>query len=356
MTGKPRAGGLWYLIGTAILCVAAVVSAWLLSRDVPGALSEVDAPAVPVSAPVTQTQASHSMSATLTVDLRAVPPIVAPPDSGTVTAVEARPGTELKNGDWVYSVDNRRATAYSGDTVFYRTLQQGDKGDDVAQLQRILDSLLPEWSVNVDGDFGPGTRAAVVEWEKRLGIALPTGVFSPAWFVRLPAEPYVVDEAEIQVGAPFPAAGEEVATGLAQPARATVESLEGEGAPLGAYLFTFEGKTLPVDHTDADWEVSNLVAALEVSGRPSEGTQAKVDGNLRLAEENEGLAVPAVSVISGADGTCVAVLSGDSDYDMVSVLVIDGQIDGSAVVEGDLEPGEQVLMNPGEILGGVGCP
>ena len=53
-----------------------------------------------------------------------------------------------------------------------RTLRKGDKGDDVAKMQKAL-------GIAADGDFGPGTLVAVKKWQKLNGL-VADGIVGPA--------------------------------------------------------------------------------------------------------------------------------------------------------------------------------
>jgi hypothetical protein len=53
-----------------------------------------------------------------------------------------------------------------------RLLQQGDNGDDVRQVQRLV-------GAGADGDFGPATEAAVIKWQRAKGLDAD-GIFGPA--------------------------------------------------------------------------------------------------------------------------------------------------------------------------------
>lgn len=57
------------------------------------------------------------------------------------------------------------------------TLRQGDRGPDVAAMQRVL-------GVGVDGNFGPRTRAAVLDRQRRAGLA-QDGVVGPRTWAAL---------------------------------------------------------------------------------------------------------------------------------------------------------------------------
>lgn len=58
-----------------------------------------------------------------------------------------------------------------------RTLKVGDAGDDVASIQRRL-------GVTADGKFGPGTQAAVINFQTAAGLAAD-GIVGPATWERL---------------------------------------------------------------------------------------------------------------------------------------------------------------------------
>lgn len=62
------------------------------------------------------------------------------------------------------------------------TLSRGDKGDDVAEAQRLLAAI--GYRVTADGDFGPNTENAVKEYQ-RVTNRLVTGIIDPATMSQL---------------------------------------------------------------------------------------------------------------------------------------------------------------------------
>jgi len=66
---------------------------------------------------------------------------------------------------------------------WYWIMEQGDAGDDVAELQSRL-KLLGFYGANVDGQFGSGTRRAVVGFQREFGLA-PDGRVGPQTKLRL---------------------------------------------------------------------------------------------------------------------------------------------------------------------------
>jgi hypothetical protein len=69
-------------------------------------------------------------------------------------------------------------------------LQLKSRGDDVERLQRLLNSrLYGRNSLKVDGQFGPRTRAAVVEFQKKSKLTADGIAGRRTWFVLLSAAP-----------------------------------------------------------------------------------------------------------------------------------------------------------------------
>ena len=56
--------------------------------------------------------------------------------------------------------------------VVHSTVRKGSKGETVKAVQKAL-------GISADGDFGPGTEAAVVQWQKSRGL-VPDGIVGKA--------------------------------------------------------------------------------------------------------------------------------------------------------------------------------
>jgi hypothetical protein len=67
-----------------------------------------------------------------------------------------------------------------------RTLQMGDSGDDVRELQVLMATRFPLYAkdLTADGDFGPQTDAVLREFQQRIGLAVD-GVVGPQTFAAL---------------------------------------------------------------------------------------------------------------------------------------------------------------------------
>ncbi|MCC0007048.1 MAG: peptidoglycan-binding protein [Hyphomicrobiaceae bacterium] len=66
--------------------------------------------------------------------------------------------------------------------TFDRILRRGDKGDDVKQLQNILNDL--GYELKVDGEYGCGTKEAC-DFQKKELVSAPTVTSGPARSLRL---------------------------------------------------------------------------------------------------------------------------------------------------------------------------
>lgn len=79
-------------------------------------------------------------------------------------------GTDVAQGQALFSVDGRPVVLLTGQTPMYRPLREGISGDDVRQLQRDLVSLGSDPTLTVDGSYGATTAAAVKAWQTSLGL------------------------------------------------------------------------------------------------------------------------------------------------------------------------------------------
>ena len=130
--------------------------------------------------------------------------------SGTVTAL-AREGSVVKAGGQLYRVDNRPVILMYGSTPAYRSLGLGSAdGPDVRQLERNLVALGFGAGVTVDRHFSAATAAAVMRWQKSLGMRRSGGV-EAGRVVFLPG-PQRIGNREVGVGQTLAAGAEVVAT------------------------------------------------------------------------------------------------------------------------------------------------
>lgn len=130
--------------------------------------------------------------------------------SGTVTSVVAE-GVELDRGDELFRIDDRPTTVFFGDATMYRTLSEGDEGDDVLMLEQNLASLghhvdtdadgePVDTGFTVDGVFDAATTDAVLRWQADTGQE-ESGEVSQASIAVVPG-PSVVSLVSAEAGAP----------------------------------------------------------------------------------------------------------------------------------------------------------
>lgn len=110
----------------------------------------------------------------------------------------------VESGDTLLSVDDVAVVAAIGSTPSYRTLQTGDEGSDVAQLQGLLVATGHLEQEDVDGTFGPRTAAAVRAFNEERGLERTAVVpFGSVVFVPDLSQPLMLSP-EIKAGAPTP--------------------------------------------------------------------------------------------------------------------------------------------------------
>jgi hypothetical protein len=97
---------------------------------------------------------------------------------------------------------------------------------------------------------------------------------------------------------------------------------------------------------NADGSIADVAAFQPVAlgGHSVSDLPTTVAGSLRLAEPILGLTVPASSIVSGKNGTCVIVANG-SDSTTVAVKIVDSSVD-AVFIDAALDVGAKVLVNP----------
>lgn len=351
-----RSGRLLYICLTVTLSAAAILVAWLLTRNVPGALGYLEPVPAPVTVVVQDQMVDHGSTATLSLTYGDPADLLGTGADGIVTRLELRPGDAIGAGQILYDVDNVPVRAYLSDIVFYRLLRAGDAGDDVAAAQEILNSLDPAAMLEVDGRYGADTQRAVSNYERSLGLGRGSGVFDPSWFVRVPPSGFTVAEVEIGPGEPAPGRGERFATGVPELVSAKISVAS--NAPDGVYEFVSEGRRVPVVRSGGEWVVDpeEIGTVLPGPKAPSDSLdQAQVEGIVRLATGLPAQAVPPASLIEATTPlACVAVISG-AEIALHSVELLGSDASGSVLISPALPEDAQVLVNP-HAMGYQSCP
>jgi peptidoglycan hydrolase-like protein with peptidoglycan-binding domain len=278
---------------------------------------------------------------------------------GTLTsiAVEAG-GTLVDAGDTVYTVDLAPVIVARGAVPSFRTLQQGVRGEDVAQLQRLLIDL-GHLDGTADGAFGAATRAAVQRWNASMGFredsTVPIGrlVFVPQLPTRLaPAEGTAVGM-QLTTGA-FTLVGAASTPDFSFSVLPEMLEQVAEGMPVridgAGHMWEAEVSHLAIPEDDA---VGATVAVL----RPVEGVESicgdacgdavalgartVLRGELILVPETRGTVVPTSAISTDASGATAVSLAGGG---RVAVDVL-ASADGRSVVRG-VSVGDLVVVVP----------
>lgn len=102
--------------------------------------------------------------------------------ANAIGATSFTPWSTFNSGAYIQYLNGGTPPGGGGGGGTPPTIQEGSTGPYVQQLQRDLDQL--GYSLAVDGDFGPLTRAAVVSFQGRQGIA-QDGIVGPITWQRL---------------------------------------------------------------------------------------------------------------------------------------------------------------------------
>jgi peptidoglycan hydrolase-like protein with peptidoglycan-binding domain len=107
--------------------------------------------------------------------------------AGIVTSVSIAPGAEMTPGSILFSVDLRPVVVAQGEVPAFRAISGGDHGQDVAQLQSML-QIRGFYHGAISGLAGSATVAAIGAWQISLGIPR-TGVVNLGDLIFVPSLP-----------------------------------------------------------------------------------------------------------------------------------------------------------------------
>lgn len=331
-----------------LLATPAVLLGWLRLRA-EDRLAELEPSPLPVVVEVEEVLVDDRQAVNLSFSWGAAREVVAPSWAGTVTAVHVARGREVESGDLVVTVDGLDRIAAASDVPFWRPLGRDDTGPDVLALQELLASLGLHEN-EIDGRYGPATTSAANALAHELGIALPNGVFDPAWVVWLPFDPFPIDGIEAEVGRQAPAHGDLLLMGPSTISE--IRMTDSQGAPLrldGDWLLEVAG----ADYELVDGELT--ADARDGLSRATEREVTELVGRVRRANPVVAVEIPATGVTSNAAGA-VCVLTPDGvTFSPMPVTIDGGRVARVFVISG-LEPGDEILVNPAEVLDNPVCP
>lgn len=328
--------------------------------------------AAPVLTKATARQVSGAQPVTITPTWDQGKDLYAPPWSGMVTAIYAAASKPLASGDRVAAIDAIDRIAYATKTPFYRAITSGDTGPDVEALNQMLLGL-----GYIDALPSEPTRATyatsigIQDMAKALGVPTTTTTFDPAWVVWLPASPFPVASLNLVVGQQAPALGATIASGQSTLASATLAAANQgtlELDPSARWVVVVNDKSFAVDAskqavaTDALADLAAVLPQPSSSdsssaniGRGGPGGANTTSGIVQRATPLDAAAIPSTAVMTGEKGQLCAWIPNGKEYRAVNVAVADARA-GITDVTGGIEPGQQLLANPGQVLAAPQCP
>lgn len=267
--------------------------------------------------PVSERMLDDSRTVALTVEM-GDPLVLRSGTEGTVTGVSAKPGSIMASGDTVFEVEGRPVVALAMASPLWRELSQGDKGEDVAAMQRALADL--GYEIAVDGEIGNHTLRAVADLQ---GIKSETdlrefGFISPGMFFWLPAKSVTVRKVRLSVGQKIAAADEAVELD------SDIRSISVAQMPSdlidAEHVVVFDGQEFAVDTSGklADPSAENLALIRQTPVfKEWEKTTGENKGQLsvplKLKNEIRALSV-SPSVVYGLEGNMGCVSDGQRSY------------------------------------------
>jgi peptidoglycan hydrolase-like protein with peptidoglycan-binding domain len=274
---------------------------------------------------------------------------VAAQGQGTVTWLPAL-GAVVNRGQALYQADNRPVSLFYGGRPFYRSLQVGDSGDDVKELEQNL-AALGYTGMTVDTTYTAATATTVRKWQKDHSLT-STGVFDSAAVVLAPAAVRVT-ALDVQLG--DPAGGRVLSysgtTRIVQIALdVALQSLAKKGST--ATITLPDGKSVTgtvatvgtvATPGNQPTDPATIEVTVTVADQAKLGTlnQAPVMVTLVSATVQNVLTVPVAALVALADGgTGIQVVTGStSRYVIVKLgMFADGRVEisGEGIVEGTL--------------------
>ncbi len=260
--------------------------------------------------------------------------VFAPAWTGTVGEVLVSAGSTLKSGDPVARIDGVVRLAWHTEAPFYRQLTVGDRGTDVAALNRLLESRsLP----STRGDrFTWATRRGTAMLAHDLGARENRGVFDPGMVMFLAADEIELTHVELSVGGLAPAHGEVVLVGKPPLRGALLVEAGSADATRTAPVTAIPAETLIVDDVAIELNESRAEAAdasLALLSDLADAGQERIAAVLVRELPDGSVEIPAAAVHTDRkNSTCVAVRRDDAQS-VVRVEVVGG-LAGRAVVTG----------------------
>jgi hypothetical protein len=234
--------------------------------------------------------------------------------AGTITGLP-NSGQELKQGNTVYSLDNKPTTLLYGALPAYRRLANGSEGTDVKQLEQNLSAMGYD-GFTVDDEYTDATAEAVKEWQEDLGLD-ETGVVELGSVLFAPGH-IRVDSVEAQEGAPIgPNQNVLTYTGTTKAVTVQLDAADQRLAkPTASVTVTLpDGKTvpgriekvstviIPAESPDKDPETKvEVIVAVDNQKAVAAWALASVDVTFTASERKNVLTVPVAALVALREG------------------------------------------------------
>lgn len=345
-----RVGRIARWVGAVLWVALPIVGILVVTRSDAG---RADAPRAEWS-PVGRGAAERSQRVSLDLRFGPAANVFAPPGlTGLVQAVQVKPGASLEDGKPIATIGGIERIGVASAVPFSRTLQHGQSGPDVAQLNQVLRSR--ELPASEGGRFDDATERGVIALSKHLG-SPGTAVFDPSWFIFIPKDATAVTKVAIQPGMPAPTDGEpilDLAPGLIAASWADPNDTTGAGGAAAPDLAS--GARLIVngtpvgDLTGKNADGSGLVGAA-ILGKlasllPPDAETA--DGVVVSAAPAGSSTIGAASIYTDDTGqTCVRWRATPTSAAHHAKIALVDSVGGDAVVTGLPDRATRVQVNP----------
>jgi peptidoglycan hydrolase-like protein with peptidoglycan-binding domain len=354
---RPRARPTWALLAVAALLLGALIGAAAVKVLSPPAEITADRPlstAVVTPGEVGSTvtlAAGAQWSAAGSLTNLAV---------GVVTEVYVHPGQTVGKPKRVYRVNERPVFLAAGKVPAFRDISNTTRGRDVAELQRMLNTLGFE-AGRADGRGGAGLSAAIKRWQRASGFpvdgVMHSGdvIFTPSLPVMLALSTPSADTQDSQNASVPPTlrvgvrlqGGEAVFDRLTDDPQISVTTAKEqaaqfpEGTPVTARFGskTWPGRISRVD-TVSDQLVLHLtneegqaICSPDCSGLAVDGSSV-LYADLEVVKAAKGLSVPSTALQTKADGSAFVVTDDGVEHPVTVVAGDSGVVIVTGVAEG----------------------
>lgn len=231
--------------------------------------------------------------------------------SGTVTSSAFKDFGAIDSGSTVFSVDDVPVLALFSSLPFYRDLRVGDKGNDVAALRAELSRLGYAVGSYAPTVFDASLRAALLQLQRKIGVADPQGNLDIRYLVWLPAQ-------QVQVVGWKPSPGVEASADLGSVKGALsavrIQKMPG-GVASDGHVVQVYGKQGPIDSEGVSRDTAFLAAVASTPGYAAisankDALNAGADAELLLQKPVQAMKIP-VGAVFALQGNSACVQSGN---------------------------------------------